>query len=141
MELPVRGVSNCTPHAVIMFLMARNENVSAILRQHLPDLAPTDNHLFGILKTSPGGQCFTTNAEVEKWTCAFFANLNRCVYDAGISKLVPHYEKCLEWREIMSKNNSSLTNEYKFFHIFCVFCRWFSKIGKLTFGTPLVNMY
>ncbi len=64
-----------------------------------PDLAPSDYHLFGILKTSLGGQRFTRNAEVEKWVRAFFANLHRSVYTAGIRKLVPHYEKCLEQRE------------------------------------------
>ncbi len=32
MELHVRGVSDCTPCAVIMFLIARNENTSVIHR-------------------------------------------------------------------------------------------------------------
>ncbi len=131
-------MSDCTPHAVIMFLIVRNKNVSAICRQPSSDLAPSYYYLFGILKTSLGEQHFITNTEVKKWARAFFANLDRSVYDAGLCKLVPRYEKCLEWCEIMSKNNSSLTNKYEFVHISCIFFRWFSKIWKLTFGTPLV---
>ncbi len=62
----------------------------------LPDLVPSDYHLFGILKTSLGRQHFTTTAKSK----------NGCVhlpiwigaYDEKICKLVLHYEKCLEWR-------------------------------------------
>ncbi len=96
MELPVRGVSDCTSRAVIFFLVAWNGNKSAIHWEHSPDLAPSDYHLFGILKTLLGEQRFIKNDEVEKWTRAFFANLDSSVYDVGICKLVPHYEKCLE---------------------------------------------
>ncbi len=78
-----------------MFLIAQNKNARAIHRQHSPDLAPSDYHLFGILKTPLGGQHLTTNAEVEKWMHAF-ANLDRSVYDAGMCKLVLRYEKYLE---------------------------------------------
>ncbi len=92
------AVSDCTPCAVIMFLVMQNKIASTIHWQHSLDLAPSDYHLFGILKTSLGEQCFTTNAKVEKWTRrAFFANLDRSVYDAGICKLVQCYEKYLEW--------------------------------------------
>ncbi len=96
----------------------------------LARLGALNYHLFGILKTSLDGR-FTTNNEAEKWTCAFFAHLDRSVYDAEMCKLVPRYEKCLEWCR-------NLMNKYKFLHIFCVFFRWFLEIGKLTFGTPLV---
>ncbi len=96
MELPVRSVFDCTPRVVIMFLIVRNKNASAIHQQHLLDLAPSDYHLFGMLNTSLGGQRFTTNAEVEKWMHAFFVDFDRDVYYVGIRKLMPRYEKCLE---------------------------------------------
>ncbi len=98
MELPVGSVSDCTPHAMIMFLVAQNENASTIHPQNSPDLAYSVYHLFGIQKASLSGQHFTTNTEVEKWMRAFFADLDRNVYDAGIRKLMPYYEKCLELR-------------------------------------------
>ncbi len=91
-------MSDCTPHAVIMFLIVQNKKASAIHQKHSPDLAPSYYHLIGILKASLGEQRFTMNAEVEKSMRAFFPNLDRNVYDARICKLVPHYEKCLEWR-------------------------------------------
>ncbi len=96
-ELPLTGVAISTPRAVIMFLAAQNENTSAFHRQHSPDLVPSDYHLFGIPKRQLGRR-FTTNAEVEKWTCPFFADLDWSIYDAGVCKLVPLYEKCLEQR-------------------------------------------
>jgi histone-lysine N-methyltransferase SETMAR len=46
----------------------RNQEIQWELLEHLPyslDLAPSDSHLFGSLKTHLGGKCFTDDKEVE----------------------------------------------------------------------------
>ena len=59
-----------------------------------PDLAPSDFHLFGLLKDALRGRrfsCGDVKAVVHQWLCAqpktFFAD--------GIKKLVGRWEKCI----------------------------------------------
>jgi histone-lysine N-methyltransferase SETMAR len=59
-----------------------------------PDLAPSDFHVFLHLKTFLGGQRFH-NDEVKEPVNMWFASQAASFYDAGIKKLVPHYDKCL----------------------------------------------
>jgi histone-lysine N-methyltransferase SETMAR len=58
-----------------------------------PELAPSDFHVFLHLKTFLGGRRFRSDEikEVNMW----FASQMASFYDAGIQKLVPHYDKCL----------------------------------------------
>jgi hypothetical protein len=59
-----------------------------------PDLAPRDFHVLLHLKTFPGGRRFhdgKVKEAINKW----FASQVASFYDAGIQKLVPRYDKCL----------------------------------------------
>lgn len=61
-----------------------------------PDLAPSDFHLFPELKRHLGGKRFENEdelkREVEQWLTEMAAEW----YDAGLKKLLPRYQKCLE---------------------------------------------
>jgi hypothetical protein len=62
---------------------------------YIPDLAPSDFHVFPHLKTFPGGRWFHDNNEVKETVNMWFALQAASFYDAGIQKLVPCYDKCL----------------------------------------------
>jgi hypothetical protein len=47
------------------------------------------------LKTFLDGQQFHDDIEVNETTNTWFASQVASFYDAGIQKLVPHYDKCL----------------------------------------------
>jgi hypothetical protein len=59
-----------------------------------PDLVPSDFHVFVHLKTLLGGQWFHNN-EIKEAVNTWFASRATSFYDAGIQKLVPRYNKCL----------------------------------------------
>jgi histone-lysine N-methyltransferase SETMAR len=59
-----------------------------------PDLVPSDFHVFLHLKSFPGGRRFHDD-KVEEAIKTWFASQAASFYDAGIQKLVPHYNKCL----------------------------------------------
>jgi hypothetical protein len=58
-----------------------------------PDLAPSDFHVFLHMKTFLGGCCF--HDEVRVAVNTWFALQVASFYEAGIQKLVPRYDKCL----------------------------------------------
>ncbi|GBM96265.1 hypothetical protein AVEN_134449-1 [Araneus ventricosus] len=61
-----------------------------------PDLAPSDFHLFAHMKRWLGGQIFTTDelqTSVQNW----LKTQATAFYDEGIGKLVPRYDKCMNW--------------------------------------------
>jgi hypothetical protein len=60
-----------------------------------PDLAPSDFHVFLHLKSFLGGQWFHSD-KVKEALNTWFASQAASFYDAGIQKLVPRYEKCLD---------------------------------------------
>jgi hypothetical protein len=51
--------------------------------------------VFLLLKTFLGGQRFHDNKEVKEAVNTWLALQSASLYDAGIQKLVLHYDKCL----------------------------------------------
>jgi histone-lysine N-methyltransferase SETMAR len=61
-----------------------------------PDLAPSDFHVFLHLTTFLAGRRFhNNNNKVKEAVNTWLASQAASFYDAGIQKLVPHYDKCL----------------------------------------------
>jgi hypothetical protein len=60
-----------------------------------PDLAPSDFHVFLHLITFLGDRQFHDDNEVKEAINTWFASQVASFYDAGIQKLVPWYNKCL----------------------------------------------
>ena len=61
---------------------------------YMPDLAPSDYHVFGPLRKFLAGQRFISDdakTAVWQWFCAQLASF----YNSGISKLVVRWDKCL----------------------------------------------
>jgi hypothetical protein len=58
-------------------------------------LAPSDFHVFLHLKTFLGVRRFHDDNEVKEAVNMWFALQAASSYDAGIQKLVPRYDKCL----------------------------------------------
>lgn len=61
-----------------------------------PDLAPSDYHLFPVMKRAFGGQRFDNIDEIRDAVSSYFRNLDAAHFALGIQKLIPRYEKCLE---------------------------------------------
>jgi hypothetical protein len=59
-----------------------------------PDLAPSDFHVFLHLRTFLGGWRFHDD-KVKEVVNTWFASQAASFYAAGIQKLVPRYDKCL----------------------------------------------
>jgi histone-lysine N-methyltransferase SETMAR len=59
-----------------------------------PDLASSDFHVFLHLKTFLGSRRFHDD-KVKEAVNTWFASQAASLYDAGIQKLVPRYDKCL----------------------------------------------
>jgi hypothetical protein len=64
---------------------------NSIIPPYSPDLAPSDLHL----KTFLGSRRFHDDDEVKEAINMWFASQVASFYNAGIQKLVPHYDKCL----------------------------------------------
>jgi histone-lysine N-methyltransferase SETMAR len=60
-----------------------------------PDLASSDFHVFLHLKTFLGDRRFHDDSEVKEAVNTWFASQAASFYDAGIQKLMPRYDKCL----------------------------------------------
>jgi hypothetical protein len=60
-----------------------------------PDLAPSDIHAFLHLKKFLGGRRFLEDYDVKDAVNTRFSSQAALLYDAGIQKLVPRYDKCL----------------------------------------------
>jgi hypothetical protein len=67
---------------------------NSIIALYNPDLAPRDFHVFLHLKTFLGGQRFHDD-KVKEAMNTWIASQVASLYDAGIQKLVPRYDKCL----------------------------------------------
>jgi hypothetical protein len=57
---------------------------------HSPDLTPLDCHLFGPLKASLRGCCFTSDEKVKEALHEWLAAKSKTFFSAGIQKLVKH---------------------------------------------------
>jgi histone-lysine N-methyltransferase SETMAR len=62
---------------------------------HSPDLAPSNFHVFLHMKTFLGGRRFRDDNEVKEAVNTWFASKAASFNDAGIQKLVPRFDKCL----------------------------------------------
>jgi len=62
-----------------------------------PDLAPSDYHLFLHTKTHLAGQRHTDDDEVQTTVMQWLSNQAATFFDNGIQKLVPRYDKCLNF--------------------------------------------
>ena len=60
-----------------------------------PDLAPSDIHLFSLLKKFLAGQWFTCDDEVKAAVRQWFRSQMADFYRSGIAKLVLRWDKCL----------------------------------------------
>lgn len=60
-----------------------------------PDLAPSDYHLFPLMKRDFGGQRFDSTEEIREAVTTYYKNLDANQFALGISNLIPRYEKCL----------------------------------------------
>jgi hypothetical protein len=68
-----------------------------VVLDHLPyspDLAPSDFHLFGLLKKHLGGRRFTTD-EVQQAVTSWLQALDTDFFYAGRDALVYQWDKCL----------------------------------------------
>jgi histone-lysine N-methyltransferase SETMAR len=61
-----------------------------------PDLAPTDYHLFGLLKNALGGRRFYTDNEVREAVHKRLRDQQKTFFLNGIRKLMDHWTKCIE---------------------------------------------
>jgi hypothetical protein len=68
---------------------------NSIIPPYSPDLAPKYFHVFLHLKTFLAGRRFHDDNEVKEAVNTWSASQAASLYDAGIQKLVPHYDKCL----------------------------------------------
>ncbi len=62
----------------------------------LPNLAPSDFHLFPAMEQPFGSQWFDTTEEIRATVTSYYKNLDGTHYALGIQKLVTRYEKWLE---------------------------------------------
>ena len=60
-----------------------------------PDLAPSDFHLFTKLKDFLAGKRFDSDEEFKQGVTTYLNTLVAEDYDAGMQKLITHYDKCL----------------------------------------------
>jgi histone-lysine N-methyltransferase SETMAR len=60
-----------------------------------PDLAPSDFHVFLHVKIFRGDRRFHDDNKVKEAVNTWYASKAASFYDAGIQKLVPRYDKCL----------------------------------------------
>jgi histone-lysine N-methyltransferase SETMAR len=63
---------------------------------HSPDLAPSDFHLFGLLKTHLGGRHFSDDEEVKTGGQKWLKQQAKDFYDAGFDILVKRWDKCID---------------------------------------------
>ena len=61
-----------------------------------PDLAPSDYHLFGALKSYTRGISMQTDDEVKATVSEWLRRQSTEFYADGIKNLVPRWQKCVE---------------------------------------------
>jgi histone-lysine N-methyltransferase SETMAR len=61
-----------------------------------PDLAPSDYHLFGLLKNALQGRRFSTDKEVQKAVHKMLRDQTKTFFLEGKRKLVDRWTKCIE---------------------------------------------
>ena len=74
---------------------------------YIPDLAPSDYHLFGPLKQHLGGKMFHNNEEVIKDVQVWLDWQPKDFFLSGISKLPDRWRKCIADQIMLESNNFS----------------------------------
>ncbi|BFZ13360.1 hypothetical protein BsWGS_16399 [Bradybaena similaris] len=99
--LLTRGVlllhDNARPHTARL-TQEKIKNLGWKILEHppySPDLAPSDFHLFGPLKTHLGGKHFATDAEVECEVKMWLKKQSTQFYAAGLGGLIKRWDKCI----------------------------------------------
>ncbi|GFO33979.1 histone-lysine N-methyltransferase SETMAR [Plakobranchus ocellatus] len=68
----------------------------SILARELPDLAPSDFHLFGPLKRHLGGMVLETEDDLISELRNWFDNLDVDFFRVGINSLLSRWQKCID---------------------------------------------
>jgi histone-lysine N-methyltransferase SETMAR len=99
--LLTRGVlllhDNARPHTARL-TRERIDQLGWKLLEHpaySPDLAPSDYHLFGPLKTHLGGTHFADGEDVERAVRIWLRQQSKDFYGAGIGGLIKRWDKCI----------------------------------------------
>jgi len=96
MAAPIQSPAKCEVRSVIRFLNAKGERPAEITNSQIPDLAPSDFHLFLHLKKHLAGKKFDGDDEVQEEVMTCFKGQAADFYDSAIQKLVPRLNKCLD---------------------------------------------
>ncbi|GFO06889.1 transposase [Plakobranchus ocellatus] len=97
-----RGVvlqhDNATPHSANLTQQWLQRYGWEILPHpaHSPDLAPSDFHLFGPLKSHLGGMAFETEDDLISELRNWFDNLDVDFLRVGNNSLLPRWQKCID---------------------------------------------
>jgi histone-lysine N-methyltransferase SETMAR len=83
-----------------------------------PDSAPNDFHVFLDMKTFLSNRRFRDDNEVKEAVNTWFASQAASFYDAGIQKLVPRYDKCL------NNGGKSVENSVRYVHQMAIYVVW-----------------
>jgi hypothetical protein len=68
-----------------------------------PDLAPSNFHLFGLLKNHLGGKRFADDEEVQMEVRKWLRQLSKGFYAAGFDILVKRWDKCINVGDYVEK--------------------------------------
>ena len=63
---------------------------------YVPNLAPSDHHLFRSLQNHLNGKTFDSYKAVKNELIQFFASKNQSFYESGIMKLTERWQKVIE---------------------------------------------
>jgi transposase len=83
--------------AGIQALLERYNWKSLDRTPYSPDLAPSNSQLFTYLKKWFGSQHFSNNEELMEDGKTWLSSQAADFFDTGIQKLIPHYNKCLNF--------------------------------------------
>jgi hypothetical protein len=64
---------------------------------YIPDLAPTDYHLFGSLKDYLRGLHYETEEAVQEAVRSWLRGAGTDFYRRGVFKILQHWQKCIDW--------------------------------------------
>ncbi|GFU40925.1 histone-lysine N-methyltransferase SETMAR [Trichonephila clavipes] len=89
MSVLIENPAACEIRCVIRFLNAKKV-------KPIPDLTPSDFHLFLHLKSFLAGKYFNNDKELKENVSNWLKTQAATFYEEGIEKLVPRYDTCLQ---------------------------------------------